>query len=147
MQQQSSVCVIRVKSGKLRFDSLNYGWEVDMREVVMIWGYTTQDGPMIDDHCFVLLTKDGSEFECPVTAEGCNEMQRSIGQMTHSDISQKLAFTTDFDSRIIAPVWLEGQALYPFETVKQSLFRKLLTGGRVKRCLTSAAKSVLQPTS
>jgi hypothetical protein len=43
-----------IEAGKLRFASDDYGrWELSLDDVALMGEYTTQDGPMLEDHFLV----------------------------------------------------------------------------------------------
>jgi hypothetical protein len=136
-----------IESGKLRFTSDDYGrWEVDLDDVVLLGEYTTQDGPMLEDHFFVVLSKRGEEFEIPVTASGADEMRQAICLALDFETMPKLTLNTDFSSRIMAPRSFLDQPLYIFETERKPLLHRIFSSGRMKRRLSDSAKSVLQST-
>jgi hypothetical protein len=136
---------VSIECGKLRFASGDYGnWEVSLDDVALLGEYTTQDGPMIEDHYFVVVSKCGEEFELPVTASGADEMQQTICRMLDVETVPRLTLNADFASRIMAPRSLQEQPLFVFEVQRKSFLQKLFSGGRMNRCLSQNAKSVLQ---
>ena len=137
-----------IEAGKLRFASDDYGrWELSLDDVALMGEYTTQDGPMLEDHFFVVVSKAGEEFEIPVTASGADEMLQAICRALDSETVPKLTLNTDFSSRIMAPRSLQDQPLYIFETEKKSLLHRIFSSGRMKRCLSESAKAALRSTS
>lgn len=138
---------ISIEAGRLRFDSESYGkWEAILDSLSLVGEYTTQDGPMIEDHFFVFVSKRGEEFECPVTAQGVSEMLQALSRIFDAQLDPKLTLTTDFASRIMAPRSLEDQPLYTFQNEERSLLKRLFTIGRVTRRLSPMAESVLEST-
>lgn len=136
---------VLIESGTLCFTSNDYGhWKVSLDDVALLGEYTTQGGPMLEDHFFVLVSKRGEEFEIPVAASGADELRQAICRTLNSETEPKLTFNTDFSSRIMAPLSLQDQPLYIFETEKKSLLHRLFSSSRMKRCLSESAKSALQ---
>ena len=141
---QSSAGLIRTNLGQIEFRSDAYGnWKINVGDVVLIGEYTTQDGPMIEDHFLVMLTKDGNEYEVPMSVKGLDEVFEEIKRRMNVDVKPKLTLQTDFASHIIAPASLAGLSLYVFENMKQTFWQRLFRAGRVTRSLSSDAKSVL----
>jgi len=135
--QQPLASSITFDDGQIQFRSGDYGsWDMNVNAVVLVGEYTTQDGPMIEDHFVVMVTEDRKEFEIPVSAKGLDNLLKEIVRVMHVDIVLKLGFHADFASRIIVPISLEGKPLYVFANDKQPIWRRLFTSSRVTRILS-----------
>jgi len=145
-KRRASLGAVAIDRGQIHFRSEDYGCcDLNAKDVILIGEYTTEEGPWIEDHFVVLVTKDWV-FEIPVGAKGRDSLLKEIAQMMETEISLKLLFSTNFASRIIAPASLEGKLLYQFEDVKLPFWRRLFSFPRVARTLSPDVMNFLKST-
>jgi hypothetical protein len=139
VDRQKLVGSITIDNEHIQFRSKGYGnWDLDVNTVLLIGEYTTQDGPMMEDYFVVMVTENRNEFEIPVNVKGFHDFLKEVARRMHVDISRKLMFSTDFASRVIAPISLEGHPLYIFEKEKKPFWKGLFTLSRMTRTLSPA---------
>ena len=104
---------IWIKSGSVHYDRLNSSWEVPICEIKVIGEHTDDHGPYADDYFFVFLTATHS-YEASFYAEGRDQVLRALSRALGVKLECGLISSTTFNSRVMWPSKLGGQALYDF---------------------------------
>lgn len=134
---------LSIKDGALIFTSSIYGdWDTPLSTLSLVGEYTSEDGPMMDDHFLVFVTKSGDVFEAPTSIKDISAVLGSIENELGWPMRMRLSLETDFKSRIIAPPPYADKPLYEFKSVAGGFWSKLV-GGRVERILSAEARAAL----
>ena len=123
--------VISLKDSTLSYASPVYGsWQVPLSEIIAFGEYTTDNGPHLDDWFIVFVTKDYNWVEASNYCAGCEAVRGKLAKNWNVEsLYGELAFSTDFNSRVIWPSEIAGKPLFNFVERPQSIWQKIKSFG------------------
>jgi hypothetical protein len=112
-----------------RSNGIALGWSVEIKDIVLIAEYTTNEGPYVDDYYLVFVTiEDGKAYfaSCSFYVDGRDEVFHSLKEQFGIASEFGLLQSTEWASRVMWPVHLAGSDYFQFDEVKPvSLLEKL----------------------
>jgi hypothetical protein len=108
------------------------GWELQVADLVLVAEYTTSEGPFLDDYFLVFWMRDHGELlkaECSFYAEGRDEALAETGRVLGAKLELELAWSTEWNSRVIWPEALTGKPYFQFTNVPRvGFWQEILSG-------------------
>jgi len=96
-------------------------WSIEIKNIVLVAEYTTNEGPWLDDYFFVFVTiEDGKPYRshCTFYSDGSAEALESTGAQFGAPLRPGLCGSTEWASRVIWPTQLEGMNCFDFKHVE-----------------------------
>ena len=147
---------LRVSLGVLEYHSFEDKliWAVAAKDIVLMAEYTNDEGPILDDYFLVFVSiQNGIPFFATASfySEGRDEVVKHLGAQLAADIELGLAFSTEWESRIVWPPALAGQEYFecmevPPNTVLARL-RKVVFGPTYEYVPTKSVRAFLGSSS
>ncbi|MBL4587303.1 MAG: hypothetical protein JKX84_09655 [Flavobacteriales bacterium] len=120
--------------------------EILVSEIKVIGEFTTADGPYIDDWFITIMTKD-HWYELPMYAIGMDEVLTELSRKLNAPLQTKFVNSTEWKTRVMYPVKLEGKALYDWVDLEPKSiwerFRELIGFQKSIRRSTSEVNQIL----
>jgi hypothetical protein len=104
------------QGNKLSFE-LELLWSVEIKDLILVAEYTTNEGPHFDDYFLIFQTKTCA-FECTFYAEGRDAAFVKLSEQLNIPLQLQLCNSTDWKSRVIWPIHLAGTDYFQFTPVK-----------------------------
>jgi len=112
---------IRLHGSVIQYTSATYGdWSVEVDDVRIIGEATNQDGPFADDYFLCFAIGPGSWYEASFYATGRDPLLADLGKQFGVELQLRLMGSTDFNSRILWPIELEGSPMFEYRDVRPS---------------------------
>jgi len=92
-------------------------WSVEIKDIVLVAEYTTDEGPYFDDYFLVFATKSCA-YQSTFYAEGLNTVIETLYERFSMPLRLQLNGLTHWTSRVIWPAHLEGSNYFQFTDVK-----------------------------
>lgn len=86
---------------------------IDPKKIAIIGEYTTDSGPFVDDHFFVIVSDSGEIAQIP--SENVDRVMGALETIAGMKIEPHLCNSAQNASRIIFPTTLAGHALFDFK--------------------------------
>jgi hypothetical protein len=112
MGSKDSSGLLWIEGGNIHYQYPGGSWEVRTSELKIIGEHTDDLGPA-NDYFFVFLTTTFS-YEASFYAEGSEHFLRMLSRELGVKLECGLVSSTTFNSRVMWPPKLEGQALFNF---------------------------------
>ncbi len=96
-------------------------WAVSVKDIILMAEYTTDEGPIVDDYflVFVAIQKGMPYFAtASFYSNGQDEVIKYLAQQWASEIELGLAFSTEWQSRVVWPSSLAGQEYFECKEVR-----------------------------
>lgn len=134
------------QDGSIHFSPANgNGWQIPVQRIRAIIEYTTEEGPFAPDHFLVFVDRSATEHHLPLSAEGCSDVIKQVGEVLRADVDLNLSSSTKFASRVVFPDSIAGSDGYKLEKAKRSLTQRLFhLNQRVSMILSDQVKKTLE---
>ena len=143
----SKLCCYHDKQENISSLEPELSWSVEIDDILLIAEYTTNEGPYCDDYFLVFVTRSYI-YQCTFYANGTDMVIQTLSEMFNAPLQLKLCNSTDWNSRVIWPVHLEGSEYFQFTKVKPdsllSKTRKTLLGSQLEYKLAEPIQAILK---
>ena len=119
--------VISLSDDMITYESPAYGsWKVSAKDILVFGEYTTDNGPMIDDWFMVFVTGEDQWVEASNYCAGMDQIREALAvRWNVENLWGSLAFSTNFDSRVLWPSSLAETELFEFTALPQSTWETI----------------------
>jgi hypothetical protein len=134
-----------------RGDGIALNWSVEIKDIILIAEYTTNEGPYVDDYYIIFVTiENGKAYfaSCMLYADGTTvalaELKERFGMLSEFGLLR----STEWVSRVMWPVHLAGSDYFQFTEVKPiglwERISKMLFGPQLEYKPTDAIWAYIQ---
>jgi hypothetical protein len=96
-------------------------WAIEIKDLILIAEYTTNEGPQLDDYFFeFVFAEDGIAYKrtCSFYIKGRDEVLKTLADQYGMELKVRLLRSTEWESRVLWPTHLAGSDYFKFKVVQ-----------------------------
>jgi hypothetical protein len=132
-------------------DGIDIGWSVEIKDIILIAEYTSNEGPYVDDYFLVFVTiEDGKAYfaRCSFYTDGTDAVLETLKEKFGITDTFGLLQSTEWTSRVMWPDHLAGKNYFQFTEVKpvspRENVRKTLIGPQLEYKLAVSIQEYIE---
>jgi hypothetical protein len=87
-------------------------WSVEASSLLLLGEYTTESGPLVDDHQLLFFITGGKCHQASFYSEGREGAFRFLSDQMGAPVAPGLSISTGFQSRVFWPAGVQGRELF-----------------------------------